>query len=241
MREVIHIPFEEIAPDAASVTEVRGAAPGVEPSERLVETGEKAYALLAELAEPVGVLADITVEEFAAVYEGEGLNEPATPLADVFPKADDLALFAVTVGQAVSDRITELFDGSEFALGYLLDTAASAAADGAADYVERYYGRRLEEKSKLSRTSGILRYSPGYCGWNISGQKVLFEYLKPEEIGIKLRGSYLMEPLKSVSGVIVAGSAEIHDFELTYPFCRDCVTKSCRDRVKSVLGEGGTE
>jgi len=234
MREIIRIPFEEIAPDAASTTETRAAAPGVEPSEKLVETGEKAYELLGELAEPVGVLADITVDEFAAVYEGEGLNEPATPLADVFPKADGLALFAVTVGAAVSDRITELFDGSEFALGYLLDAAASAAADGAADYVERYYGRRLEEEGTLSRASGILRYSPGYCGWDISGQKVLFEYLKPEEIGITLRGSYLMEPLKSVSGVIVAGPVEIHEFELTYPFCRDCVTKSCRDRIVSI-------
>jgi hypothetical protein len=234
MREIVHIPFGEVAPDAASVTEARAAAPGVEPSEKLVETGEKAYALLGELSEPVGILADITIDEFAAVYEGEGLNEPATPLADVFPNADDLALFAVTVGPAVSDKITDLFEGSEFALGYLLDAAASAAADGAADYVERYYGRRLEEGGKLSRASGILRYSPGYCGWDVSGQKVLFEYLKPEEIGITLRDSYLMEPLKSVSGVIAAGPAEIHDFELAYPFCRDCVTKSCRDRIESV-------
>jgi hypothetical protein len=234
MREIIRIPFEDIAPDAASVMEACGAVPGAEPSERLVETYEKAYALLGELAEPVGVIADITIDEFAAVYEGEGLNEPATPLADVFPKADGLALFAVTVGAAVSDRIGGLFDGSEFALGYLLDAAASAAADGAADYVERYYGRWLEEDGKLSGTSGVLRYSPGYCGWDISGQKRLFEYLKPEEIGITLRESYLMEPLKSVSGVIVAGPAEIHEFELTYPFCRDCVTKSCRDRISSV-------
>jgi hypothetical protein len=42
-----------------------------------------------------------------------------------------------------------------------------------------------------------------------------------------------MEPLKSVSGVIAAGPAEIHDFEMTYSFCRDCVTKSCRERISS--------
>ncbi len=233
MREIVHIPFKEIAPDAASVIEARGAAPGVERSEKLAETAEKACALLGELSEPIGVLADIKVEEFAAVYEGERLNEPATPLADVFPKADDLALFAVTVGPAVSDKITDLFDASEFALGYLLDAAASGAADAAAEFVERYYERRLEYDGRLGPASGILRYSPGYCGWDISGQKKLFEYLKPEEIGITLRDSYLMEPLKSVSGVIAAGPAEIHDFEMTYSFCRDCVTKSCRERISS--------
>ncbi|UCE26659.1 MAG: hypothetical protein JSW52_09965, partial [Candidatus Coatesbacteria bacterium] len=96
---------------------------------------------------------------------------------------------------------------------------------------------RLAKNGKLSPESGVLRYSPGYCGWDISGQKKLFEYLKPNDVGITLRESYLMEPLKSVSGVIVAGPAEIHDFELNYPFCRDCVTKFCRDRIKSVHGK----
>lgn len=235
MREILDIPIAEIAPDPVSIVETYGTLPGGEPSRKLDEMAKEAFALINELSKPVGVLADITVEEFAPVYEGEGLNEPATPLADVFPKADDLALFAVTMGPRVSDEITGLFDGGEFALGYLLDAAASESSDAAAEYVENYYGRRLVEAGRLGVGAGALRYSPGYCGWDVSGQKKLFEYLKPEEIGITLRDSFLMEPLKSVSGVIVAGPAEVHDFELIYRFCRDCVTKSCRERAKSVF------
>jgi hypothetical protein len=234
MREIIDIPIAKVAPDPASIVETYGTGPGGEPSEKLAETAAEAFALINELSEPVGVLADITIEEFAPVYEGEGLNEPAAPLADVFPRADDLALFAVTVGPHVSDEIASLFDSGEFALGYLLDAAASGAADAAAEYVEGHYGRRLAAAGRLGPGAAVLRYSPGYCGWDISGQKKLFEYLKPEEIGITLRDSFLMEPLKSVSGVIVSGPAEIHAFELIYPFCRDCVTKSCRGRIESI-------
>jgi hypothetical protein len=238
MREIVDIPVAEVAPDAASIIETYGTGPGGEPSEKLAEKAAEASALINELTKAVGVLADISVEEFGVVYEGEGMNAPATPLADVFPRADDLALFAVTMGPLVSAEITGLFDAGEFALGYLLDAAASNAADAAAEYVEGHYGRRLAEAGRLGPGAGVLRYSPGYCGWDVSGQKKLFEYLKPEEIGITLRESFLMEPLKSVSGVIVAGPAEIHVFELIYPFCRDCVTKSCLDRLKSVPGEG---
>ena len=64
---------------------------------------------------------------------------------------------------------------------------------------------------------GVLRYSPGYCGWHISGQRRLFAHLRPERIGITLHDSYLMEPLKSVSGVLIAGAKEIHAFADTYP------------------------
>jgi hypothetical protein len=78
-----------------------------------------------------------------------------------------------------------------------------------------------------------LRYSPGYCGWHISGQRKLFDFLKPETIGISLRESHLMEPLKSVSGVVIVGPAGIHAFQDEYPFCERCKTHGCRERIGS--------
>ena len=76
-----------------------------------------------------------------------------------------------------------------------------------------------------------LGYSPGYCGWHIGAQKKLFDRLGPEEIGIRLGESFLMEPIKSVSGVLVAGPAAIHRFRPAFPFCRGCTTHPCRRRM----------
>jgi hypothetical protein len=81
-----------------------------------------------------------------------------------------------------------------------------------------------------------LRYSPGYCGWHVSGQRKLFDYLLPEEIGITLRESFLMQPLKSISGVVIAGRRQIFDFENTFDFCDDCSTWTCRERISAILG-----
>ena len=80
----------------------------------------------------------------------------------------------------------------------------------------------------------VLSYSPGYCGWHISAQQKLFQYLRPGDIDISLNDSYLMTPLKSVSGVLVAGRKEIHYFDNSYPFCQDCKVESCLERMERV-------
>ena len=81
----------------------------------------------------------------------------------------------------------------------------------------------------------MLPYSPGYCGWHVSGQGRLFGALCPEEIGIRLNASFLMQPLKSVSGVLVAGAPEIHDFDDDFDFCAECTTRECRVRIARAL------
>ncbi len=80
----------------------------------------------------------------------------------------------------------------------------------------------------------VLPYSPGYCGWDLSGQRQLFAQLQPDAIGISLNDSCLMQPMKSVSGVFVAGEGEIHEFVNEYDFCSLCTTMACRRRLKSL-------
>jgi cobalamin-dependent methionine synthase I len=109
----------------------------------------------------------------------------------------------------------------------------------AADIVKRAYHEGLSKQGADNPSMRLLRYSPGYCGWHVSGQRALFDVLRPEEIGITLRESFLMEPLKSISGVIVGGPAEIHSFENSYPFCADCEDRSCRKRIQSIMAEQG--
>jgi hypothetical protein len=62
----------------------------------------------------------------------------------------------------------------------------------------------------------------------------LFERLRPAEIGVGLTASCLMDPLKSVSGVLVAGPAAVHRFRPTFTFCDACATHACRARMASV-------
>ncbi len=241
MNRVVKILGDEAVPTQIDVFLLQGIPPDTRPPQNAVSLFQDAVRIFSERAQPAGIVADISKVEFLEVYEGESLNEKTTPVAEISKRADCLALFAVTVGQAVHDEINELFDNKELALGSMLDSVASAGAEMAADAVERKYLELLQKGNKVANSAAVLRYSPGYCGWHVSGQKKLFEFLKPERIGITLLESFLMTPLKSISGVLIAGKKEIHVIEDDYPFCSQCNTHSCQQRIKVLLTAPGIE
>jgi hypothetical protein len=232
MRKIITIPMTDITPNRRDVLKMQGMPLGKKPSEKVVALFNTADAYFRDQARPIGIISDISKPEFENVYYGEALNEKETPLDTIFRKADHLAIFASTVGGKVSEKISELFKTHEFALASMLDAIASVGVEEVADSIENNYLNLLVQKGKSTSAPTIVRYSPGYCGWHISGQKKLFTFLHPEDIGIALLDSYLMKPLKSVSGVLVAGNKKIHMFKDSYPFCKQCTTRSCHARMK---------
>lgn len=205
-------------------------AEGVEPA------WAEAAELLAGCAAPAGVLAEISAEEFGEVYRGEGRNDPLTPVGEILGRADRLALFAVTLGEGVTQALATCFAGDDFACACILDAMASVAAEGVADAAERRYEALLREGGWAAREGAVLRYSPGYCGWDITGQRKLFARLEPARVGITLSDSCLMRPLKSVSGVMIAGPREIHMFAPGYDACGRCANRTCTERQRSLAG-----
>jgi hypothetical protein len=231
---VLEFAYREIAPRREAVLERMGIPPGHEPPDHIGELYLTATALLAESAVPEGVLAEVSVDEFAAIFEGEGKNASRSPVGDIFPLAEHLALFAATLGEATGRAIAHGFETRDFALASMLDAAASECADALADQVERRYEAMLTNRGWSPPDAGVLRYSPGYCGWDVSGQRRLFARLGADRAGITLNDSCLMQPLKSVSGVIIAAPKAAHEFAPTYDFCAACETFECRERLRAL-------
>jgi hypothetical protein len=193
-----------------------------------------AYELFLVLAAPVGLVEEVTPEEFGTIYEGEGHNALDTPLPEIVKRSEGLALYSATLGEAVSSRIGELFSEHDMVVAYLLDAVASAAADRLSDLLAERFATLLAERGAAPDPAKVLPYSPGYCGWHVTGQGRLFARLRPEEIGIHLNPSSLMTPLKSVSGVLVGATAEGHRFRPDFEFCEACSTRECGRRMASV-------
>lgn len=226
MSTLLHIASQEVLPEPQDLLLSLGVQKGQRVRARVEQQVQLALDLFQQLATPIAVVADTKKEAFARIYAGQGRNEPATPLSEVFPRADKLALFALTVGPDLVQRIATLFSQGDFALGAFLDAAGSIGSELCVQWLERNY---YDQKEPAQRA---LCYSPGYCGWHVSGQHALFAALSPEPHGIRLRQSSLMEPLKSVSGVLILGPRVIHRIESNYPFCRQCKTKTCHLRFQ---------
>jgi hypothetical protein len=233
MRSIIDFALEDIVLTRRKILRSQGVPDEVAVSGNVERIFEEADQLFRELVEPRGIIADIDIPAFEEVLQGEGLNEKENPVEEIFRESDGLALFAVTLGQVLSGRVTELFDDGGYAVGYMLDSISSCAADRLAELAAEVLQSEPAEREPSAGSLRVLAYSPGYCGWHISGQKKLFEVLRPEEIGITLNESFLMSPIKTVSGVLIGGSWKIHEFENSYPFCDACATRSCIGRMRS--------
>jgi cobalamin-dependent methionine synthase I len=103
--------------------------------------------------------------------------------------------------------------------GYIYDVVGSEIVEAAADLMQADLERNMLKIGKKITN----RYSPGYCGWDVAEQHNLFELLPENFCNVKLTSSALMDPVKSVSGII--GIGENVNFN---PYiCRMCKMKDC--------------
>jgi hypothetical protein len=229
MREVLRFPLTECMPDAAAVLRSQSLPEPGHFSNKVRRVLDQALSMYADLARPGAVIEELTRDEFDRVHADAGPMPQASAVGRVYPRAQALALFAATLGERVSLEIRDLFAVGEVALGYMLDTVASVAADRLPDLASARFRDVLGPRG--SGENRVLAYSPGYCGWPTRGQGALFARLRPDEVGIALNDSFLMWPLKSVSGVLVAAPLSAHAFDADFPFCDACATHECRARL----------
>ena len=237
MREILSIEPETVLPDREDVLRLQGIPRDSILPDRIKDLYDRAFSIFGDSLSPRGLIADISHGNLENILTVAGGNIINSVISSLFLKASGLALYIFTLGEEVSDRIADLFDRNDFAMGSMLDSIASASADKGGEYGEQWYLDYLKEKGSAAPDTRILMYSPGYCGWDVTGQKKLFRYLKPVDIGVTLNESSLMTPIKSVSGVLAAGKKEIHYIKEDFDFCRSCTGKNCRERIKRIKEE----
>ena len=108
------------------------------------------------------------------------------------------ACIAVTVGENIENEVTKKFDAGNYVSSVLLDAAATAAVEQAADELEKAVAREVAKNSLKMRW----RFSPGYGDWQLENQKKFFYVTGAPEIGMKLTESLMLVPRKSVTAII---------------------------------------
>ncbi len=111
---------------------------------------------------------------------------------------EKVACIAVTVGENIEREVTKKFDAGEYVSSVLLDAAATAAVEQAADELEKAIAREVSKQSLKMRW----RFSPGYGDWNLENQQKFFYVTGAPEIGMNLTESLMLVPRKSVTAII---------------------------------------
>ena len=138
--------------------------------------------------------------------------------------SEAFALFICTSGLEFETYQHRLKEQGDMVRVFIADALGSVIAEKCADQMEK----ALQESIGKLGWKHTNRFSPGYCGWHVSQQQLLFPLFQGHTCGVKLTDSSLMIPIKSVSGIIGLGE-KVRKLEYT---CGLCDFKQCYKRKK---------
>jgi hypothetical protein len=140
--------------------------------------------------------------------------------------ASHLLVGVVTIGDLLEKKVSELFSHGEFPQALALDAVGTVAVEDFSRKVRKLARQEvIEQGFKTSR-----HFSPGYSGWEVSQQEIVFKSIPSDNIGVRLSKGFMMLPQKSLSWVIGVGKEIIVSSEEENK-CKDCQSKYCNYKL----------
>ena len=144
-------------------------------------------------------------------------------ITSLMRKSEKVAIFVATAGRDFQQLLEQTMSEGDMLSSFILDAIGSSLAEAVGDYME------IHLEDVIGNTLHTNRFSPGYCAWNIREQKELFSLLPNDVCGIELGESFLMYPIKSISGIIGIGK----NVATNKYGCSICKNKNCYLRQSS--------
>ncbi len=221
--------YSELLPGTDTLAGVMGYLPGTAPepvTDLIAELSEELLAAGEARAEYL-VFDKVRTDTANKSIEFEGVVFNVRPIIfSQMKKAEGVVLFICTAGRDVGERSRNSMKEGDLLRGYVYDVIGSEVAESAAGRMQAELKVSMAERG-FSITN---RFSPGYCGWDVAEQHKLFTFFPGNYCGISLTDSALMNPVKSVSGMIGIGRNVMYA-----PYqCHHCDDRNCIYRGRKV-------
>ncbi|MDD5018460.1 MAG: hypothetical protein PHO15_10205 [Eubacteriales bacterium] len=144
------------------------------------------------------------ISEDAFLLNGQTVESAL--LSRLLGASDRIYLMCAAIPQRDVDKISGAMESGRGLLALVLDAYASEYVDGALDVI---MGRK---NAMLKRTGEKLtkrRFSAGYGDLDLNYQKVFYDLLDMQSLGVKINDKFLMAPEKSV--IAIAGVVEYEE------------------------------
>jgi hypothetical protein len=129
-----------------------------------------------------------------------------------------------TIGSRLENQVTALHKKNEILDAFFLDAAGLTILEG----VTRSAYKRITDKLGSTGLYTGCRWEPGCEKTSLTGQKILFDLLLPNSLGVTLSDSYVFLPYKTVSCWIPITKDPMEKSNINK--CRQCSLKSCMYR-----------
>lgn len=189
---------------------------------RLYETAlEEAERLMAPRAVYRAIAVATVGPDALKLADGTRVLIPA--IGRLWGEIEELGIAICTVGDAIEERARGLFAEREFPLAVMLDSVGSAAVESLAEWLnDRLCQLALPDLRVTNRVS------PGYAGWKVEDQALIFRLCPGAEVGVWLNEACVMTPAKSITFAVGIGARARVDHYFTQ--CRRCWMRDCAYR-----------
>lgn len=140
-------------------------------------------------------------------------------IADALRGSTSASVFVATLGYEVSALYNHLQEESDFLKAYWLDLLANIAVDRMTAKIRKL----VSDKAKESELLATSNWGPGYCQWQLTDQRQLLGLIPGAEKLVTLTESMLMQPMKSLAGIIGIGDKVKYHVSN----CADCTLEHC--------------
>lgn len=127
-----------------------------------------------------------------------GLTFTSKKLSFFLRDCREAVLMGATAGPAIMKAIQEKTLQNDLAAAVVYDAAASEMTDAALDWMMSYLNQtiRREGKTLLPR-----RFSAGYADFALENQKMIYDKLQMNKLGVTINSSFILLPEKSVTAI----------------------------------------
>jgi hypothetical protein len=153
-----------------------------------------------------------------------GVTEFRGAIGEFLGASRGVAAFIATAGPDVERLASELMRAGDDLAAMIVNAVGAERAEAA----EAAAINQLREEIRTLGLAPTLPYSPGYCGMALTEQTKLFALFGDKNVGVTLTPDCLMQPIKSVSGLIGLGLAE--EVKASGSPCDRCELHNCNMR-----------
>ncbi|MDR1341139.1 MAG: hypothetical protein LBK58_13960 [Prevotellaceae bacterium] len=162
------------------------------------------------------------VEGTVAVHIQNHVLNTGPTISRLLEKSSSFAVFAATAGAEFEQITQEYKKTDDILVHYILDIMGTAIVEKVGDCIESKLEKSLPDMLHTHR------FSPGYCNWHLTEQRKIFSLLGDRPCGISLSDVCLMNPIKSISGIIGVGK----EVQTRKYACQYCELETCYKRKK---------
>ena len=137
------------------------------------------------------------IRDETVVLEG-GFIIASKSVAELLRGSRAAVLMGVTAGPAIVELASAAVSSGDGASAIVYDAVGSETAEAAIDWLNMYIAQQVKRRGEnLTR----MRFSAGYGDFMLENQRLFFELLGLEKLGVSITERYIFIPEKTVTAI----------------------------------------